>query len=231
MVRQLRTLSFATICLTVLAIGFEAQTPQAKLLFETSHGGGGGCDPFFQMTSLMEQVSKEDGSVGLVIVYDGDKDQRYGNLSAFVKKGDKFITEFLKYTPERIKFVSAKGKTFFHEQFWLIPRGAAFPEFERASFDPDSIGDRYFFSNACLICEPSYPWLTQFQPNFEEFADILRKHTDYLGEVDVFSYNDLATVRRTLTHDLHLARNRYRIRMIVPKNEEDMSVNLYLLRK
>src|SRR6476646_6717533 len=101
MARMLRILSSAAISLILLAICLIAQTPQAKLLFETSHGGGGGCDPYFQMTYLMEEVSKQNGASGLVIVYNGGTDQSYGNLSAFVKNGDKFVTEFLKYTPNK----------------------------------------------------------------------------------------------------------------------------------
>jgi len=220
-----------SIFVVLLARVFAAQTTEAQLLFETPVGGGGGCDPFFQITYLMDEVSKHSGSTGLVVVYDGGNNQRYGNITAFLKSGDRFVTEFLKYPPGKIKFLSGKGKAFFHEQFWLIPKGASAPEIERGDFANIRIGDRFHFSNACLVCEPSYPWLTRNQPNFEEYASILKAHDDYIGEIDVFNFTDLTTVKRRLTNDLKLPRNRYRIRMLKSESSEDLSVDLYLLPK
>lgn len=199
------------------------------LVNEFEKGGTGGCDPYFQLTYLLDEVNKHPGSTGLILVFDGGDKERFGNLLAFVRNADGFTSGFLKQ-PGKIRFAIASGKTFFYQQHWLIPENSKQPEFRPGIADWDSLQGRYHFSNACLGCEPSYPSLSSFQPNFEDYARLLKEHAEYLGIVQVHNDDDIHAVAKALTHERRIPRGRYKIIRTKTDEENDLNVDLFLER-
>jgi hypothetical protein len=225
--RGVHTLGLALATVAFLGTGVFAQEAAPKMIAEFKRTGGGGCDPFFQLTYLMDELQKAGSGTGLVVVYDGGGDERFGNLMAFVRNAP----EWLKWPPGKIKFMVGHGKDFFDEELWIIPDGAQPPKINAQTFDWNSVEGTYYFSNACLSCEPSYPWLSRFQANFDDYARILKDHPQYSGIIRLSSYEDLRSVVKSLTHELKVPRNRYKIILSKPTPETDLSVDLYLVKE
>lgn len=212
----------------------QSQPPEPISVGKYDRNGGGSCDENFRITNLLDEIAKNEGSRGLVVVYAGPEPRRFGNLRAYVSGAEVYLANFIKAPKGAITFVIAEGKNLFNEEFWLIPKGASLPPMTPIPSELRRLDSKYHFGYACLQCEPSYPWLTGFQPNFEEFAAILKAHPEYAGLVEVNNREDLVGVTRALTGRIKLARDRYKIRYIKSSSKResddlDLSVNLYLL--
>lgn len=218
--------------LICLAAGLGTAQDQARAykLAEFDKNGGGSCDEFFRIAHLVDEVDKNPGSKGLIVIYAGDKTNRFGNVMAYAGEAQEYFERITKSAPGKFTVVAAEGKEFFNEEFWIIPAGAEPPNITRAVFDWSGLTGKYRFSYTCLQCEPSYYRLGHFQANFEDYADILRKYPNYRGLITVNDMWEVERVRSELTEKNKLPRNRYRIQILKPgKDEFPGSVYLFIV--
>ncbi len=206
-----------------------AQTEAYK--FTDFVGLGGGCDGNSHYANFEYELAQNSESKGLVVIYTGEKKERFGNISAYANNVKQYVKYYTKISPERVDVIILEGKTFFAHEFWVIPKDAKSPYTESYEFEWSKIQERYYFSHTCLQCEPSYPLITDFQPNFEGFAKILKQYRNYKGQIIVNNYWELANVRSRLTKNKKLPRNRYSIQIRKKKKTEDdsISIDLYLV--
>jgi hypothetical protein len=171
----------------------------------------GGCGEYGRLGSFMEEMMiRQKDARGLIIVFRGSNLDRFGNLLGYVSGAGGWVADH-GVPANKISFVLAEGQTFAHEQYWIIPNGAEPPDFTSAHIDWKSLPAKYLFSTTCTGCEPSYPELGLSQPYYEGFAQVLRNNPNLRGRVEVNNYKDLAEVRRRLTSEMKIARNRYSI--------------------
>ena len=203
-------------CVVILlaaANGSLAQSPnKAYKLFEFEKNGGGGCVEYFRVMDLFDELKKQPESKGLIVIYAGDKKELIGNATAYAEAAKEFIVTTVGTT--QISVVVAEGKNFFNEEFWVVPKDAALSNIRPATLNWDELTYKYHFSTSCLQCEPSYHSLTDFQPNFEDYANILRQYPKHIGLVTVHSRRDAKQVAEELTARRKLPRHRYRIRLL-----------------
>jgi hypothetical protein len=194
---------------------------------------GAGCDGNSRYANFDIELAQNIYNKGLVVIYTGEKQERFGNILAYANNIKKYVSYYTKISPERVDIIILQGKTFFAHEFWVIPEDAKSPYTESYSFDWSNIREKYYFSHTCLQCEPSYPLITDFQPNFEKFAKILKQYPNYRGQILVNNYDEISTVRKQLTNYQKLPRNRYSIQLRKQKQnwEEKFSVDLYLIPK
>ncbi|HRH41898.1 MAG TPA: hypothetical protein PKY82_09660 [Pyrinomonadaceae bacterium] len=159
-------------------------------------GLGGGCSGNSRYANFEIELAKNDENKGLVVIYTGENKERFGNISAYVKNVRKYVKFYTRISPEKVDVIVLEGKKFFAHEFWVIPRGAKLPYTESYEFEWSKIQGKYHFSNTCLQCEPSYPLITEFQANFEEFANILKQYPSYKGQIIVNDYWELTQVKQ-----------------------------------
>lgn len=194
-------------------------------------GLGGGCDGNSRYANFEYELAQNSENKGLVVVYTGEEKDRFGNISAYANNIKNYIDRYTKILPERVDIIILEGKTFFAHEFWVIPKDAKSPFSKSFKFDWSNIQEKYYFSHTCLQCEPSYPLITEFQPNFEDFARILKQYPNYKGQIFVNNYEELSAIRIQLTSYQKLPRSRYSIQLRKQKKnwEENLSVDLYLI--
>lgn len=194
-------------------------------------GLGGGCNGNSRYANFEMELAQNDENKGLVVIYTGGNKQRFGNISAYARNVKNYVKYYTKISPERVDVIILKGKEFFAHEFWVIPKDAKLPYAESYEFEWSQIQGKYYFSRTCLQCEPSYPLITEFQANFEEFTNVLKQYPSYKGQIIVNDYWELAQVKSALTNNLKLPRHRYSIQLRKKnKNEEwNGSVDLYLI--
>src|SRR5215831_2489617 len=95
--RGINVLGLVLVVASFLARGVSAQETSPRLVDEFRRSEQGGCAPFFRLTSFMDELQKAGSGTGLVVVYDGGSDQRFGNLMAFVRNAPKWLTGVLKW--------------------------------------------------------------------------------------------------------------------------------------
>jgi len=212
-----------------LAQYLSAQDRREAYKFAEYDGIGHGCEEYGRLTLFEDEVMTSPKNLrGLIVIYRGEKDERFGNLLGYVLGATGRVRSH-NVPAGKIDFVIAEGKSFFSEEFWIIPEGADVPVVREATFDWTSIKTKYHFSTACLKCEPSYPELTTSQPNYEDFAAVLKKNPSLKGVVAVKDYDELREVRSALTKGLKLARNRYLVVVETMTSQYDYGINLYLV--
>lgn len=206
-----------------------AQTEAYKF---TEYGdNGGGCENYFRYSAFTDEIAKNDENKGLVVIYTGESKGRFGNVLAYAKGAIRGVEGWLKFPPDKISIVILEGGSFFAQEFWILPKDAKPPYKESYKFDWSRLDDKYHFSETCLQCEPDYPWWTSFQAGFKEYATILKEYPHYKGQIIVNDYWELAVVKRRLTKDEKLPRNRYSIQIRKKSKDEEWasSVDLYLI--
>jgi hypothetical protein len=208
----------------VLAGVTAAQDAPKATKFAEYEQNGRGCEEFFRVYDLLSAIKNQPGSKGLIVIYAGDKKERFGNVTAYAQ-GTKLYLEKNLGSVNEIDIVVAEGRGFFNKEYWIVPKEAAQPKFQPASFNWSELTGKYFFSTSCLSCEPSYPDMTSFQPNFEEFAAVLKSYPTYKGLITVGQRREIKDVTRILTTEQKLPRARYRV--ILGKDPLDLS--LYVL--
>jgi hypothetical protein len=193
---------------------------------------GIGCDNYGRYANFRDELLKDEGNKGLVVIYTGDKKERFGNLLAY-KSGSVFgVEEWLSVSKGRFSTMILEGKSFFAQEFWIIPKGAELPYSKSYEFDWSKINDRYYFGVTCLSCEGDYPFWTSSQAGFDEYAKILNQFSNYKGQIIVNNYTELLIVKDKLTKENKLPRNRYSIQIRKPEKNDDYTaaVDLYLIR-
>lgn len=223
-----RFLTFVLIFSAAASINLAQSANKAYRLFNFDENGGGGCAEYFRFVDLIEELKKQPESKGVIVIYVGAKKERFGNAMAYAREAKDYFSNSLGVPPAQVSIVIAEGKDFFNEEFWVVPKDAAMPDIKPATLNWDALTDKYHFSNACLQCEPSYHSLTDFQPNFEDYANILKEHPNYSGLVTVNNPLDVLQVRKELTAKYKVPRNRYRVRLL-KKASDDPSVDLFIV--
>lgn len=216
------------VVLFISKFGF-AQTEAYK--FADFEVNGQGCDNYFRYADFTQEIAKNDSNKGLVVIYTGDTKDRFGNILGYVKSSIWGIEDWLKFPKDKISIIILEGRKFFAQEFWIIPKNAKSPYAGSYKFDWSKIESKYYFSTTCLQCEPSYPMWTDYQPNFVEFARILKQYPSYKGEILLNNYGELKIVKERLTKDEKLPRNRYSIkfRKKIKGEENYLSIDLYLI--
>lgn len=221
-----------------------AQNPtEAYKLGEYDRNDGSGCGEYFRIADMLEEVKNQEGSKGLIVIYSGNDEQRFGNILAYISGTKNYIKYFLKTSPEKVSFIIAKGKNLFNEEFWIIPQNAKLPDIKSDSFDFRNLKNKYHFSHTCPACEPNYPRLTSFQENLEDYAEILKKYNDYRGLIEI-SYEGgtrakdylkqarkyAANYRQQLTKDYGIENNRITIKISKSLEKDTITTaNLFII--
>ncbi len=192
---------------------------------------GRGCDDFFRYADFIQEIGKYEGSLGLVVIYAGDAKKRFGNVLGYVDGAKEIASSWLGIPPDKISFTIASGKTSFAQEFWIIPKNAKLPFNESFSLDWSNLQNKYYFSTACFKCEPSYGLLTSFQPNFNGFVKVLKENPRFRGQIIVNDYEELAIVKKKLTEESKLPRNRYSMQIRKQEKPDDFSysVDFYIV--
>lgn len=224
-------LSFLIALLFVQITLAQTQT-QAYKLAEYDRVGVG-CTEFFRMLDFTEEISKQNGNRGLIVIYSGDKRERFGNVLSHISGTKEYLNSWMKFPSEKVIYVIAEGKKLFDKELWIIPEGAKLPDFESASFDWDNLKTKYLYSETCFQCEPSYPLLTTFQSGFDEYVNILKKHPEYTGLLTVNNFEDLFYAKSLLMKEYKLSKNRFTIQFAkkIKGDEYSIAVNLYIVPK
>lgn len=225
----------AKIFLIALSIGVSfftvsAQDAAVSFKFDESGRPDAGCGEYSRLLDFMVEIMKRrEDDRGLIVVYRGNgTPERFGNLSGYVAGVRRFLDSH-GVPASKIDVTLAEGKNFFDQEFWVIPKNVAPPRFTEAKHRWEDLKSKYHFSTSCPRCEPSYPELTDFQPNFEEFAELIRTNAGLKGLVTVGSSFDAKYVRKELAR-LRLPRNRFEIKIIPPTKDDDgYSVDLFIL--
>ncbi|HEV7642307.1 MAG TPA: hypothetical protein VGO50_00070 [Pyrinomonadaceae bacterium] len=168
---------------------------------------GSGCGEWARVADFLQKLTEQSDAQGLIVVYAGHGEERFGNVQAYVAELNKWIV-WHQFPANRIDFVIAEGKKVFSEDYWIIPAGAEAPEFKPFEMDWADLQGKYYFSLGCPQCEPSYSF-NGIQQNFEEYVNILQKFPGFKGEITVGSFADLIWVKNKLTKGLKLPRDRY----------------------
>jgi hypothetical protein len=194
---------------------------------------GGGCDNYFRYANFRDELLKDDGNRGLVVIYTGDKKERFGNLLAYKTSAIVGVEEWLGVPKGRFSTIILEGKSFFAQEFWIIPKGAESPYSKSYEFDWSKINDKYYFGVTCLSCEGDYPFWTSSQAGFNEYAKILNQFPNYKGQIIVNNYSELEIVKQKFTKEAKLPRNRYKIRFrkVVQNNAMFHLVDFYIVPK
>jgi hypothetical protein len=216
-----------------------AQAPAGAYKLEEFEDPGKGCAPFFRLMYFLEELEKQPGSNGLIVVYTGKNELRLGNITGYVKGAKEYVDHYLSsydnfagLSENRVSIRAAEGKSLFAQEFWIIPAEAAMPALDPVSFNWDGLKENYYFSTTCFQCDPSYPHLSSFQPNLEDYAGILKSHPEYGGLITVHDLSDVLQVRDQLTGTHKLPRNRYRVHILGKKADPDdssINVNLFIV--
>lgn len=164
---------------------FAQNQAEAYKIAEYERNGGGSCEEFFRIYDLIERIKQDEESRGLIVIYSGNDNKRFGNILAYISGVKESIPYYYKVPSDKISFIIAKGKSFFNEEFWIIPKDAKFPEIENDNFDFSNLNSKFLFSETCLICEPSYQRLTSFQEGLNEYAEVLKKHKNYQALIEI----------------------------------------------
>ena len=201
-----------------------AQTEAYK--FAEFEENGRGCENYFRYQDFIMKLNANVESTGLVVIYAGDAKERFGNVLAYLG-GAKFgVENWLKFPKDRVSITVLKGRNFFAQEFWIIPKGAKLPYAESFKFDWSKIDSKYYFSNACLQCEGDYSFWTSSQAGFKEYAQILKQYPNYKGQIIVNNYRELSQIKAILTNSQKLTRNRYSIQLRKKKKGEENSISV-----
>jgi hypothetical protein len=211
-----------------ITFGQDSTTPYK---FDEYEDVGVGCQEYFRMDAFVGRISQQEGSRGLIVLYTGENADRFGNILGHISGTKQFLKNWMGFPPERILFTVVKGKKFFNKELWIIPKNAKVPDIKSFEFDWNNLETKYFFSTTCFMCDPSYGLLTTFQPDFEDYTEVLKKYPNYRGQIIVNNFQDLFQVRRTLTKEYKLPTNRFSIQLAKRNKgkEESYSVDLYLV--
>lgn len=202
-----------------------AQAPAGAYKLQEFEDPGKGCEPFFRLMYFLEELKKQPGSNGLIVVYTGNNELRLGNVTGYLKGAKEYVDHYL--SRNRVSIRAAEGKSLFTQEFWIIPAGATMPALDPVSFNWNGLKADYYFSTTCFQCDPSYPHLSSLQPNLEDYAGILKSYPEYRGLVTVHDLSDVLLVRDQLTGRHKLPRNRYRVRILGKKADpDDISVDV-----
>lgn len=153
-----KVLSFLLILL-ISQVVFAQNPNEAYKVAEFETNGGGGCDEYFRIVYLLEEMNKHKESKGVIVIYSGDSKKRFGSILAYVSGAKKYLPSWMEIPTDKISFVIAEGKNLFNEEFWIVPKNAKFPDIKPFDFDWSNLKAKYHFSYTCLDCEPSYPFL------------------------------------------------------------------------
>lgn len=190
----------------------------------------GGCGEYSRITSFTdEMMANQQNSRGLVIVFRGDGNDRFGNLLAYVEGARGFVAKRGVPT-SKVSYVIAEGKSFAYEEYWIIPDGADLPPFVQARTGWNLPTSKYLFSQTCTSCEPSYPELGLSLPHYEGFAAALRENAGHRGRIEVNNYEELVAVQNELTATRRIDRRRYSIVIKKERKDRDALTNeLYII--
>lgn len=209
---------------------FAQMQKAAYKLAEYESPQGSSCDEYFRMIDFLEKINQEKDSKGLVVIYSGDSSERYGNLLAYISGAEKYLTKNMGVVPDKVSFVIAEGKSLFNEEFWIIPQNSETPKIRLASWDSAKLQKKYYFSQTCVVCEPSYYLLTSFQPNYQEYAAILKKNPKYKGLIVGSNFESLMVIRKTLVREHKLSKERFSLQIKKGrKGKSNLTEGLYII--
>lgn len=193
---------------------------------------GHGCDESGWMYGYLLKLKENEKNRALIVVYfDSTSNEKFGNVAAFASGMKKYLAHWLRFNEDKISVVISEGKKTFAREFWIIPENAEMPKINPFSFDWRGLKEKYYFSHTYYIYEPDNFLLTDFQPNYEDFAKILKQFPNYKGQIVVNNYWELSIVKENLTVNQQLSRNRYSIQIRKKKrgDKNDYPVDLYLI--
>lgn len=236
---------FTLLFVIVLAQPVFAQNPKEAFKVAEFETPGAGCDEYFRTVYLLEEMEKYEGSRGLIVVYSGDNKKRFGSVLAYVSGAKKYLPTWMRIPTDKISFVIAEGKNLFNKEFWLVPKGAKFPDIKPFEFDWSKLKEKYYFSYTCLDCEPDYPFLSFSQPGLEEYTEVLKKNDNFQGVIEIYMKNYgtqkerlkeaqkyAAEYRQMLTKDYRVDNEQITIRLKKStETESTATANLYIVPK
>lgn len=192
-------------------------------------------DESARIDNFLGALEQQPESRGLIVVYVGDNLDQIGNITAYIKGAQYYITEARGIEKDRISFMIGEGKKKFHKELWILPDETKKPQIKSSEIDLNNLKGRILYASSCIECDPVVPALSNDRVNLEEYLKIIKNNPNYQGLITIHPSKGDDTVKeyvkeiKQTLNQKNINKERVRIKLAGKRKNELTRVEFYLI--